>query len=223
MFNTKLKKSLISFCLTEKRRMDEALYHPRLIYVEPEEEEASEAESFDQRSDGSYSPRQPRHFSSCTSSEESSPRRRPGPKKLNSSPLTSTQTRERRSERMFDDSDDDSSTEKEGTNLNWTPAEAVMPPLPILTGTARQQGVPPGKDPGSSTDSGLINLCASVPLVPGSAQAFPLESRSAAAVISQSKHEGQYVYVWGIFWFISRAMIRKYIMNLFVFNKYTFD
>uniref|UniRef100_A0A3P8WZZ6 PAX-interacting protein 1 n=1 Tax=Cynoglossus semilaevis TaxID=244447 RepID=A0A3P8WZZ6_CYNSE len=149
----------ITDSVQEKRRMDEALYHPRLIYVEPEEEEASEAESFDQRSDGSYSP-----------SEES----------------------KRRSERMFDDSDDDSSTEKEGTNLNWTPAEAVMPPLPILTGTARQQGVPPGKDPGSSTDSGLINLCASVPLVPGSAQAFPLESRSAAAVISQSKHEGQY-------------------------------
>ncbi|KAL7385908.1 hypothetical protein ABVT39_001796 [Epinephelus coioides] len=177
----------------DKSRKDEMLYHPRLTYVEPEEEEESEAESYDQRShsDGSYSPRRSRLSSGGSSGEESSPRRRPGPKKLNSVSPTSPCKPERRSERMFDDSDDDSSTEKEGTNLNWTPAEVVTPTPPIATGTARRRGGPPGsKDPVSSTGSGLINLCATVPPVPGSGGALPAEARSAAAAISHTTQQG---------------------------------
>ncbi|XP_070774743.1 PAX-interacting protein 1 [Enoplosus armatus] len=174
----------ITDSVKDKNRKEEALYHPRLTYVEPEEEEESEAESYDQHShsDGSYSPRRSRLSSGGSSGEESSPRRRPGPKKLNSLSPTSPHKPERRSERMFDDSDDDSSTEKEGTNLNWTPAEVATPTPPIPTGTARRRGGPPGsKDPVSSTGSGLINLCATVPPVPGSGGAMPAEARSAAA------------------------------------------
>uniref|UniRef100_A0AAX7VU66 PAX-interacting protein 1 n=1 Tax=Astatotilapia calliptera TaxID=8154 RepID=A0AAX7VU66_ASTCA len=149
----------ITDSVKDKARKEEALYHPRLTYVEPEEEEESEA-------DGG------------SSDEESSPRRRPGPKRLNSVSPTSPRKPERRSERMFDDSDDDSSTEKEGTNLNWTPAEVVTPAPPITTGTARRRSGPPGiKDPVSSTGSGLINLCANVPPVPGSGGAVPAEAR----------------------------------------------
>uniref|UniRef100_A0A669E228 PAX-interacting protein 1 n=1 Tax=Oreochromis niloticus TaxID=8128 RepID=A0A669E228_ORENI len=159
----------ITDSVKDKARKEEALYHPRLTYVEPEEEEESE-------SDGG------------SSDEESSPRRRPGPKRLNSVSPTSPRKPERRSERMFDDSDDDSSTEKEGTNLNWTPAEVVTPAPPITTGTARRRSGPPGiKDPVSSTGSGLINLCANVPPVPGSGGAVPAEARSAAAPANQTK------------------------------------
>uniref|UniRef100_A0A3Q1DF99 PAX-interacting protein 1 n=1 Tax=Amphiprion ocellaris TaxID=80972 RepID=A0A3Q1DF99_AMPOC len=171
----------ITDSVKDKSRKDEALYHPRLIYVEPEEEEESEAESYDRhfQSDGSYSPRRSRLSSGGSSGEESSPRRRPGPKRLNSVSPTSPRKPERRSERMFDDSDDDSPTEKEGTNLNWTPAEVVPPTPPIPTGTARRRVGPPGsKDPVSSTASGLINLCATAPPVPGSGGAMPVEARS---------------------------------------------
>uniref|UniRef100_A0A673A137 PAX-interacting protein 1 n=1 Tax=Sphaeramia orbicularis TaxID=375764 RepID=A0A673A137_9TELE len=149
----------ITDSVKDKTRKDEVLYHPRLTYIEPEEVEESEEESYDQHShsDGSYSPRRSR------------PRRRPGPKKLNSMSPSSPRKPERRSERMFDDSDDDSSTEKEGTNLNWTPAEVVASTPPITQGTARRRTGPPGnKEPSSSTGSGLINLCATVPPVPGS-------------------------------------------------------
>ena len=59
---------------------------------------------------------------------------------------------------MFDDSDD-SSPEKEERNLNWTPAEVPNPPA---AATAKRR-LQPGKD------SGLINLCASVPMIPGAA------------------------------------------------------
>ncbi|GLD67180.1 PAX-interacting protein 1 isoform X1, partial [Lates japonicus] len=183
----------ITDSVKDKSRKDEALYHPRLTYVEPEEEEESEAESYDQHShsDGSYSPRQSRLSSGGSSGEESSPRRRPGPKKLNSVSPTSPRKPERRSERMFDDSDDDSSTEKEGTNLNWTPAEVVTQTPPIATGTARRRGGPPGsKDPASSAGSGMINLYATVPPVPGSGGAMPAEARSAATAISHSTQQG---------------------------------
>ncbi|XP_035526818.1 PAX-interacting protein 1 [Morone saxatilis] len=187
----------ITDSVKDKSRKDEALYHPRLTYVEPEEEEESEAESYDQHShsDGSYSPRRYRMSSGGSSGDESSPRRRPGPKKLNSVSPTSPRKLERRSERMFDDSDDDSSTEKEGTNLNWTPAEVATPMPHIPTGTARRRGVPPSsKDPVSSTGSGLINLCATVPPVPGGGGAMPAEARSAAAAaISHTTQQGQYV------------------------------
>ncbi|KAM7378688.1 hypothetical protein PAMP_004294 [Pampus punctatissimus] len=183
----------ITDSVKDKSRKDEALYHPRLTYVEPEEEEESEAESYDQHthSDGSYSPRCSRMSSAGSSGEESSPRRRPGPKKLNSVSPTSPCKPERRSERMFDDSDDDSSTEKEGTNLNWTPAEVVTPTPPIATGTARRRGGPPGsKDPVSSTGSGLINLCATVPPVPGGGGAIPAEACSAAAITHTAQQCG---------------------------------
>ncbi|XP_058482379.1 PAX-interacting protein 1 isoform X2 [Solea solea] len=178
----------------DKGRKDEALYHPRLTYMEPEEEEESEGEFYDQHSHscGSYSPRQTQQSSGGSSSEESSPRRRPGPKKLYSvSPTSSPRKPEHRSERMFDDSDDDSSTEKEGTNLNWTPAEVVALTPPNLSGTARRRGGPPGsKDPVLSTGSAMINLCATVPPLPGSGAAPPTEARSAAAAISQSTRQG---------------------------------
>uniref|UniRef100_A0A1A7XJ14 PAX-interacting protein 1 n=1 Tax=Iconisemion striatum TaxID=60296 RepID=A0A1A7XJ14_9TELE len=174
-----------------KSKKDETLYHPRLTYVEPDEEEESEAESYDLRSqsNGSYSPRRSRASSGGSSGEESSPRRRPGPKRLTSVSPTSPRKPERL-ERMFDDSDDDSSTEKEGTNLNWTPAEVVTPTVP--TGMARRRGGPPGsKDPVSSTGSGLINLCATGTPVAGGGGATPAEVRSAAAAaISHSTQQG---------------------------------
>ncbi|TKS80446.1 PAX-interacting protein 1 PAX transactivation activation domain-interacting protein [Collichthys lucidus] len=183
----------ITDSVKDKNKKDEALYHPRLTYVEPEEEEESEEESCDQHShsDGSYSPRRSRLSSGGSSGEESSPRRRPGPKKLNSVSPTSPHKPERRSERMFDDSDDDFSTEKEGTNLNWTPAEVTTPTPPIPTGTARRRVGPPGsKDPVSSTGSGLINLCATVHPVTGGGGAMPAEARSAAAAISHTTQTG---------------------------------
>ncbi|XP_035384590.1 PAX-interacting protein 1 [Electrophorus electricus] len=131
----------------EKNRKDEALYHPRLTYhkEEEEEEEGSEDER-SSRSEGSYSDRRsPRsRRSSPASSRETSPARRrrsPSPKP------------ERRPELMFDDSDD-SSPEKEERNLNWTPADVPQP----STAKLRLQ---PAKD------TGLINLCANVPPVPG--------------------------------------------------------
>ncbi|XP_030016738.1 PAX-interacting protein 1 isoform X1 [Sphaeramia orbicularis] len=181
----------ITDSVKDKTRKDEVLYHPRLTYIEPEEVEESEEESYDQHShsDGSYSPRRSRLSSGGSSGDESSPRRRPGPKKLNSMSPSSPRKPERRSERMFDDSDDDSSTEKEGTNLNWTPAEVVASTPPITQGTARRRTGPPGnKEPSSSTGSGLINLCATVPPVPGSGAMA--EARSATTAISHSTLQG---------------------------------
>ncbi|XP_038148080.1 PAX-interacting protein 1 [Cyprinodon tularosa] len=159
----------ITDSVKDKSRKDETLYHPRLTYVEPEEE--SEAESYG--SNGSYSPQRSRPSSGASSGEESSPRRRPGPKRLSSLSPASPRKPELRSERMFDDSDDDDSTEKEGTNLNWTPAE-------IPSGVVRRRIGPAGcKDPVSSTGSGLINLYETVPPVPGSGGAMPAEARAA--------------------------------------------
>ncbi|CAB1317487.1 unnamed protein product [Coregonus sp. 'balchen'] len=128
----------------DKSRKDEALYHPRLTYQEVEEDEESEYESL---SEGSYSPPGPRSRRSSSSSREDSPASGRG----GTSPKA-----QRRDELMFDDSDD-SSTEKEERNLNWTPVEITGP----TPGPKRR--LQPGKD------SGLINLCASVPPVPGSA------------------------------------------------------
>uniref|UniRef100_A0A7N8YAC3 PAX-interacting protein 1 n=1 Tax=Mastacembelus armatus TaxID=205130 RepID=A0A7N8YAC3_9TELE len=182
----------ITDSVKDKSRKDEALYHPRLTYMEPEDEEVSEAESYVQHSSsgGSYSPEQSQLTSGSSSGEESSPRRRPGPKKLNSLSPSSPH----KAERMFDDSDDESSIEKEGTNLNWTPAEVIAPIRTIPTGTARRRGGPPSnKDPVSSTGSGLINLCSTVTPVPGSGRAMPTEACSATAAISHSTQQGQYV------------------------------
>uniref|UniRef100_A0A8C7UT67 PAX-interacting protein 1 n=1 Tax=Oncorhynchus mykiss TaxID=8022 RepID=A0A8C7UT67_ONCMY len=147
----------ITHSALDKSRKDEALYHPRLTYQEVEEDEESEYESL---SEGSYSPPGrrrpgPRSRRSSSSSRDDSPASGRG----GTSPKA-----ERRDELMFDDSDD-SSTEKEERNLNWTPVEITGPP----PGPKRR--LQPGKD------SGLINLCASVPLVPGSAG--PPDTRAA--------------------------------------------
>lgn len=163
--------------------------------MEPEEEEEdSEAGSYDRHShsDGSYSPQQSRLSSGGSSGEESSPRRRPGPKKLNAVSPTSPRKPEHSSERMFDDSDDDSSTEKEGSNLNWTPAEVATPIPSISSNAGRQQGGPPGSK-NTVSSSGLINLCATVPPAPGSGGSIPAEVRSSSAV-SHTAQEGQYVH-----------------------------
>uniref|UniRef100_A0A8C8G2D2 PAX-interacting protein 1 n=1 Tax=Oncorhynchus tshawytscha TaxID=74940 RepID=A0A8C8G2D2_ONCTS len=147
----------ITHSVLDKSRKDEALYHPRLTYQELEEDEESEYESL---SEGSYSPPGrrrpgPRSRRSSSSSRDDSPASGRG----GTSPKA-----ERRDELMFDDSDD-SSTEKEERNLNWTPVEITGPP----PGPKRR--LQPGKD------SGLINLCASVPPVPGSAG--PPDTRAA--------------------------------------------
>ncbi|KTF93275.1 hypothetical protein cypCar_00005236 [Cyprinus carpio] len=130
----------------EKNRKDETLYHPRLTVYEAPEEEGSEYER-SSRSEGSYSDRRSPHSrrSSPTSSRDASPvgRRSRSP----------SSKHERKSELMFDDSDD-SSPEKEDRNLNWTPAEVPQP------GPAKRR-LQPGKE------TGLINLCANVPPVPG--------------------------------------------------------
>lgn len=130
----------------EKNRKDETLYHPRLTVYEAPEEEGSEYEN-ERSSEGSYSDRRSPHSrrSSPTSSRDASPvgRRSRSP----------TPKHERKSELMFDDSDD-SSPEKEDRNLNWTPAEVPQP------GPAKRR-LQPGKE------TGLINLCANVPPVPG--------------------------------------------------------
>ena len=68
------------------------------------------------------------------------------------SPKSSTADKAK-GELMFDDSSD-SSPEKQERNLNWTPAEVPQ------ASTAKRR-LPQGKD------SGLINLCANVPPVPG--------------------------------------------------------
>lgn len=126
--------------VAEKSRKDEAPYHPRLTYQEEEEEEESE-EEYDRgsQSDGSYVERR----SSPPFSRDGSPlsaTRGPSPKL------------QRRDELMFDDSSD-SSPEKEERNLNWTPAEVPQP-----TSVKRRL---------QDRDSGLINLCATVPPLPG--------------------------------------------------------
>lgn len=132
----------------EKNRKDETLYHPRLTLYEAPEEDGSEYENErSSGSEGSYSDRRSPHSrrSSPTSSRDASP---VGRRSRSTSPK-----HERKSELMFDDSDD-SSPEKEDRNLNWTPAEVPQP------GPAKRR-LQPGKE------TGLINLCANVPPVPG--------------------------------------------------------
>ncbi|KAJ3595202.1 hypothetical protein NHX12_004506 [Muraenolepis orangiensis] len=144
-------------------RKDEELYHPRLTYIEEEEESD---ESYDQgsRSDGSTSPRPSRPSSagsSCADSSDS-PRRRPGPKKLSS--ISAALSRKPGTERMFDDSDDDSPAEKEGRNLNWT--QVVAPSAVAATNATRRRGVPAvSKEPVGPSGTGLINPGATVPPV----------------------------------------------------------
>ncbi|KAE8595680.1 hypothetical protein XENTR_v10015841 [Xenopus tropicalis] len=138
--------------VSEKTKKDEELYHPRLIVYEEEEEEEEEVEN-DESQNGSdedkYSSK-----SSPVTSREGSPVRKTSPKRISSEKI--------KSELMFDDSSD-SSPEKQERNLNWTPAE-----VPQMS-TAKRQ-LHQGKD------SGLINLCANVPPVPGNI--LPPEARN---------------------------------------------
>ncbi|CAI9160913.1 unnamed protein product [Rangifer tarandus platyrhynchus] len=148
-------------CISEKTRKDEALYHPRLVVYE-EEEEGEEEGAGDEEPD---SPREGSTDgkSSPASSQEGSP---------SGEPPFSPKSRAEKSkgELMFDDSSD-SSPEKQERNLNWTPAE-----VPQLAAAKRR--LPPGKDPG------LINLCANVPPVPGGI--LPPEVRGSLLAPGQS-------------------------------------
>lgn len=128
-------------CVSEKRRKDEAFYHPRLIIYEEEEEEEEEGDNEEQDSQNEGSTEK----SSVASSAVASPAEQP------CSPKPRAEVS--KGELMFDDSSD-SSPEKQERSLNWAPAEA--PPL-----NTAQRRLPQGKGPG------LINLCANVPPVPG--------------------------------------------------------
>ncbi|KAG9355855.1 hypothetical protein JZ751_000697 [Albula glossodonta] len=127
--------------VASKSRKDEIAYHPRLTYLEEDEEESADEYDQGSQSDGSYTDRRSRG-SSPGSFQDGSPMSTPGRSPKN----------RREGEIMFDDSSD-SSPEKEDRNLNWTPAEMSHP-------TAAKRRLPQGKE------SGLINLCASVPPVP---------------------------------------------------------
>ncbi|KPP73451.1 PAX-interacting protein 1-like, partial [Scleropages formosus] len=131
--------------VSEKCRKDEAPYHPRLTYQEAEEASEESEEDYDRgsQSDGSYVEHRSRR-SSPASSRDGSPL---------SLPRGSSPKSDRQGERMFDDSSD-SSPDKEDCNLNWTPAEVTQP-------TAAKRRLQQGKE------SGLINLCATVPPIPG--------------------------------------------------------
>ncbi|XP_069814980.1 PAX-interacting protein 1 [Dendropsophus ebraccatus] len=144
--------------ITEKTRKDEAPYHPRLIIYEEEEEEEEEEDEENERDSQNASADEDRYSSksSPVTSREGSPL-----PNQDSSPKRSA-AQKVKEELMFDDSDD-SSPEKQERNLNWTPAE-----IPQMS-TAKRR-LPQGKD------SGLINLCANVPPVPGSI--LPPEARS---------------------------------------------
>nr|XP_020756404.1 PAX-interacting protein 1 isoform X1 [Odocoileus virginianus texanus] len=148
-------------CISEKTRKDEALYHPRLVVYEEEEEGEEEGagdEEPDSPHEGSTDGK-----SSPASSQEGSP---------SGEPPFSPKSRAEKSkgELMFDDSSD-SSPEKQERNLNWTPAE-----VPQLAAAKRR--LPPGKEPG------LINLCANVPPVPGGI--LPPEVRGSLLAPGQS-------------------------------------
>lgn len=143
--------------ISEKTRRDEAPYHPRLIiYEEDEEEEDEEEEEVEDQYSQDASADEDRY--SSKSSPLSSREQSPTPNR-DRSPKRTEKIKE---ELMFDDSDD-SSPEKQERNLNWTPAEVPQ------VSTAKRR-LPQGKD------SGLINLCANVPPVPGNI--LPPEARS---------------------------------------------
>ena len=138
-----------------KSRKDEVAYHPRLTY----QEEEDSADEYDQGSpsDGSYIDR---HSRGSSSFRDGSPMSTPG--------LSPKHHRE--GEIMFDDSSD-SSPEKEDRNLNWTPAEMSHP-------AAAKRRLQQGKE------TGLINLCANVPPVPGTVVSAQARSNLCAHVPS---------------------------------------
>ncbi|EMP37523.1 PAX-interacting protein 1 [Chelonia mydas] len=132
--------------ISDKAKKEEISYHPRLIiYEEEEEEEEEDAENEEQDSQNEASTDE--KLSSPASSREGSPL---GDQAFSPKSVSADKTK---GELMFDDSSD-SSPEKQERNLNWTPAEVPQ------TAAAKRR-LPQGKD------SGLINLCANVPPVPG--------------------------------------------------------
>uniref|UniRef100_A0A8C3TEI0 PAX-interacting protein 1 n=1 Tax=Chelydra serpentina TaxID=8475 RepID=A0A8C3TEI0_CHESE len=132
--------------ISDKAKKEEISYHPRLIvYEEEEEEEEEDAENEEQDSQNEASTDE--KLSSPASSREGSPL---GDQAFSPKSISADKTK---GELMFDDSSD-SSPEKQERNLNWTPAEVPQ------TAAAKRR-LPQGKD------SGLINLCANVPPVPG--------------------------------------------------------
>lgn len=151
-----------------KSRKDETAYHPRLTYLDEESGDEYDRGSL---SDGSYLERRSRG-SSRSSYRDGSPASSPGA--LSPKPR-------REGEIMFDDSSD-SSPEKEDRNLNWTPAEMSLPAA-AAAGTAKRRP-PQGKE------TGLINLCANVPPVPGAVASAQVRGNLAAHVSSSQDARG---------------------------------
>ncbi|NXF16669.1 PAXI1 protein, partial [Rhodinocichla rosea] len=133
--------------IADKSKKEETPYHPRLIIYEEEEEEEEEEEAENEEQDSQNEASTDEKLSSPASSREGSP--------LGDQAFSpkSTSADKAKGELMFDDSSD-SSPEKQERNLNWTPAE-------VPQASAAKRRLPQGKD------SGLINLCANVPPVPG--------------------------------------------------------
>ncbi|XP_062982106.1 PAX-interacting protein 1 isoform X2 [Elgaria multicarinata webbii] len=160
--------------ISDKTKKDEASYHPRLIiYEEEEEEEEDENEEQDSQNEGSTDEK----LSSPASSREGSPL---GDRAFSPKSIDADKTK---GELMFDDSSD-SSPEKHERNLNWTPAEVPQ------TATAKRR-LPSGKD------SGLINLCANVPPVPGNILSSEIRSNIMASVQNpQSSGRPEMMAAW---------------------------
>lgn len=157
--------------VSDKTKKDEASYHPRLIIYEEEEEE-EENEDQDSQNEASTDEK----LSSPASSREGSPL---GDRAFSPKSIDADKTK---GELMFDDSSD-SSPEKHERNLNWTPAE-------VPQNTAKRR-LPSGKD------SGLINLCANVPPVPGNILSSEMRSNIMASVQSpQSSGRPEMMAAW---------------------------
>uniref|UniRef100_A0A8D0C7E9 PAX-interacting protein 1 n=1 Tax=Salvator merianae TaxID=96440 RepID=A0A8D0C7E9_SALMN len=153
--------------ISDKTKKDEAPYHPRLIIYEEEdeEEEEEEEEEENEEQDSQNEASTDEKLSSPLSSQEGSPSgdRAFSPKSVDAD--------KSKGELMFDDSSD-SSPEKHETNLNWTPAEVPQ------TTTAKHRL-------SSGKDSGLINLCANVPPVPGNILSSEIRSNIMTSVQNQ--------------------------------------
>ncbi|XP_026575675.1 PAX-interacting protein 1 isoform X1 [Pseudonaja textilis] len=161
--------------ISDKTKKDEAPYHPRLIIYEEEEEEEEEEENEEQDSQNEGSTDE--KLSSPLSSQEGSPlgNRTFSPKSIDAD--------KNKGELMFDDSSD-SSPEKHERNLNWTTAEVPQT-------VARKHTLTPGKD------SGLINLCANVPPVPGNILSPDIRSNIMASVQTpQSSGHPEMMAAW---------------------------
>ncbi|KAH0627599.1 hypothetical protein JD844_003529 [Phrynosoma platyrhinos] len=161
--------------ISDKTKKDEAPYHPRLIIYEEEEEEEEEEENEEQDSQNEGSTDE--KLSSPASSREGSPS---CDQAFSPKSVAADKTK---GELMFDDSSD-SSPEKHERNLNWTPAEVPQ------SGTAKCR-LPSGKD------SGLINLCANVPPVPGNILSSEIRSNIMTSVQNpQSSGRPEMMATW---------------------------